>query len=98
MYRFRNKRWNTEQFSRKFNRNEDVYDRRLHKYRHTGDTIYSFNDYSRPSFIEEFLWWDIMTDGRLDGNFIPDVHEYYASHPSYHYERNSYSTDYGDNS
>lgn len=98
MYRFRNKRWNTEQFSRKFNRNEDVYDRRLHKYRHTGDTIYSFNDYNIPSFIEEFLWWDIMTDGRLDGNFIPDVHEYYASHPSYHYERNSYSTDYGDNS
>lgn len=98
MYRFRNKRWNSEQFSRKFNRNEDVYDRRLQKYRRTGDTIYSFNDYGRPSFIEEFLWWDIMTDGRLDGNFIPDVHDYYTSHPSYHYERNSYSTDYGDNS
>ncbi len=98
MYRFRNKRWNAEQFSRKFNRNEEVYERRLHKYRRTGDTIYSFSDYSRPSFIEEFLWWDIMTDGRLDGNFIPDVHDYYASHPSYHYERNSYSTDYGDNS
>lgn len=98
MYRFRNKRWNAEQFSRKFNRNEDIYDRKLHKYRQTGDTIYLFNDYNRPSFVEEFLWWDIMTDGRLDGNFIPDVHDYYASHPSYHYERHSNSTDYGDNS
>jgi len=99
MYRFRNKRWSAEQFSRKFNRNQDAYDNRLHKYQRTGDTIYSFNDYNRPSFVEEFLWWDIMTDGRLDGNFIPDVHEYYASHPDFHYERNSsYPTDYGDNS
>lgn len=98
MYRFRNKRWDHHQFGRKFNRNDEVYQRRMSKYRRTGDTLYNFNDYNRPSFVEEFLWWDIMTDGRLDGNFIPDVHDYYASHPSYHYERNSYSADYGDNS
>jgi hypothetical protein len=88
-YRFRNKRWDTEKFQRKFQRDPARYDRSINRYQRTGDTIYVYNDYTSVSFANEFLWWDVMTDGRLDGNFIPEVQEYYGSHPDYSYERDT---------
>lgn len=102
-YRYRNKRWDSQQFAKKFNRDDTHYRKRLDKYRRTGETIYVFNDYGRTSFLENFLWWDVITDGRLDGNFIPEVHDYYMSNPSYSYDREpdysqDSSSDYSDES
>lgn len=97
-YRYRNKRWDSTQFSKKFKRDENSYNRRLEKYRNTGERIYVFNDYGRASMLENFLWWDIITDGRLDGNFIPEVHDYYSSNPHSSYEREESASEYRDES
>ena len=56
------------------------------RYHRSYETVYVFQDYGRGSTAEDFLWWDLMTDGRLDGNFIPEVQEFRASHPSYDWE------------
>ena len=40
----------------------------------------SFDRYSRASFATNFLWWDVMTDGRLDGDFIPEVQKHRSVH------------------
>ena len=32
-----------------------------------------------------------MTDGRLDGNFIPEVQAYGALNPNYQYDRSAFS-------
>jgi hypothetical protein len=39
----------------------------------TYQTVYVFDRYDQGSLIRDFLWWDLITDGRLDGNFIPEV-------------------------
>jgi len=90
-YKFRNKQFTDEQFANRFG--NDRYDRAYNRYNRMGETIYVFNDYNRYSPFQEFLWWDVMTDGRLDGNFIPEVHEYYNQHPGYNYERDTTNND-----
>lgn len=97
-YRFRNKRWERGSFAKKFNRDSTRYDKLHRKYEQTGETIYVFNDYGRASMVQDFLWWDIMTDGRLDGNFIPEVNEYYGAHPDYSYSSTEQSSSGYDNS
>ncbi|MEW6283807.1 MAG: hypothetical protein AB1758_34665, partial [Candidatus Eremiobacterota bacterium] len=61
--------------------------KRLERYQHTQETIYIFQDYDRGSLAEDFLWWDLMTDGSIDGDFIPEVQEFYTGHPDYRYTR-----------
>ncbi len=90
-HRFRNKSFTNEQFAHRFG--NERYSRAYNRYNRMGETIYVFNDYYRPSLFQEFLWWDVMTDGRLDGNFIPEVSSYYNAHPDYDYERDTSSND-----
>ncbi|MDX1932971.1 MAG: hypothetical protein SFU56_10230 [Capsulimonadales bacterium] len=109
-YRYRNKRFSQEQFDKRFDRRRiERYDVLYNRYNRAGTTIYVFDDYYRASPLEEFLWWDVMTDGRIDGNFIPEVQEYRAMNPGYVYERPMYErpedtssvsgfSDFGDNS
>jgi hypothetical protein len=51
------------------------------------DRVVHFDHYDRGSFGRDFLWWDVMTDGRLDGNFIPEVAEFHRLHPDHRYDR-----------
>jgi hypothetical protein len=37
--------------------------------------IVEFHHYDRWSPMSDLLWWDVMTDGRLDGDFIPEVRD-----------------------
>ena len=37
------------------------------------DRVATYDRYDRYDFAADMLWWDVMTDGRLDGNFIPEV-------------------------
>jgi hypothetical protein len=90
-YRYRNKRFSQEQFNKRFDRSRiDRYDVLYNRYDRMGTTIYVFDDYYRVSPLEEFLWWDIMTDGRLNGSFIPEVQQYYDMHPDYSYQPDYY--------
>lgn len=67
--------------------------KRLDRYGNTVETVYIFDDYDRGSLAENFLWWDLVTDGQVDGNFIPEVKEYYSRHPGYKYERRRRSSE-----
>ncbi len=49
--------------------------------------VAEYNQYDRYDFASDLLWWDVMTDGRLDGSFIPEVEQYRQQHPGYVYQR-----------
>jgi hypothetical protein len=52
----------------------DRWRKRRERWGHTHTQIVTFHDYGRYDPVRDFLWWDVMTDGRLDGDFIPEVH------------------------
>lgn len=91
LYRYRNKQFSSDQFEKRFRR-DGRYDKLYTRYERTGNTVYVFNDYNRTSGLEDFLWWDVMTDGRLDGNFIPEVQEYVNANPNYQYDRSVFAS------
>jgi len=51
------------------------------------DRVATYDRYDRYDFAADMLWWDVMTDGRLDGDFIPEVYQYRQAHPGYTYVR-----------
>jgi hypothetical protein len=48
---------------------------------HAYETVHHFDRWDRGRFVDDFLWWDVMTDGRLDGDFIPEVREHHRTFP-----------------
>ncbi len=74
-------------FQSRFAHRREKVRKRLDRYGTTVETIYVFDDYDRGSLAENFLWWDLVTDGQIDGNFMPEVQQYYQRHPGYRYER-----------
>lgn len=90
-YRYRNKSFSQNQWDKRFGR-AGRYQRVGDRYERVTEVVYVYDDYYRPSLLEEFLWWDVITDGRIDGNFIPEVAEYRQVHPDYSYERPDYGS------
>jgi prefoldin subunit 5 len=82
-YKYRNKSFSQDQFDKRFGRTSR-YDRIYDRYSRTSERIYVYDSYYYDP-VGDFLWWDLMTDGRIDGNFIPEVQEYYQTHPDYSY-------------
>lgn len=81
-------------FHKRFDRQKvEKLRQRVHRLEKTHTTVYRFDRYDRASFATDFLWWDLMTDGRIDGNFIPEVRSYYEARPGYQYERTSHISD-----
>jgi hypothetical protein len=76
-------RFPADKFERRFRDRGARFDKHWHRYDRTCTTIWSFDRYERASFAEDFLWWDLMTDGRIDGNFIPEVYAFHHTHPDY---------------
>lgn len=58
--------------------------KRQMRYGDTRTQLIAFDSYDRGRMIDNFLWWDIMTDGRLDGSFIPAVHQHHTQYGAYH--------------
>ncbi len=54
--------------------------RRQH-YHESYQTIVYYDRYDAFDFSHDMLWWDVMTDGRIDGNFIPEVQAWREQHP-----------------
>ena len=95
-YRYRNKSFSQDQWDKRFGR-AGRYQKAGDRYERVTEVVYVYDDYYRPSLLEEFLWWDVITDGRIDGNFIPEVAEYRQVHPDYSYERPDYGNSSADN-
>lgn len=62
-----------EKFHRRFPGKPLRWTKGWRRYQDAADTIYVFDRYDRGSFARDFLWWDLMTDGRIDGDFIPEI-------------------------
>jgi hypothetical protein len=43
--------------------------------------VYEFDRYDVYDYARGMLWWDLMTDGRIDGDFIPEVQAWREQHP-----------------
>jgi DNA repair exonuclease SbcCD ATPase subunit len=81
-YKYRNKRFTDEQFARRFGRT-GRFAKLGDRYARTSERVYVFHHYDRGATWNDFLWWDLMTDGRMDGNFISEVAEWRERHPGY---------------
>ena len=83
-----------ETFERRFDpsRTEKLR-KRVSRIGETQEKVSVFDRYDRGSFVRDFLWWDLVTDGRIDGDFIPEVRTHHEAHPGARYER---SLDDGD--
>jgi hypothetical protein len=96
-YKYRNKTFSRDQLSKRFGR-ATRYSSRVDRYDRVTNTVYVFDDYDRGIGLSDVLWWDLMTDGRIDGNFIPEVAEYREANPNYAFERDtSYDRSSSDN-
>ncbi len=64
------------------------------------DRVAYYDRYDYYDYTRDMLWWDLMTDGRVDGNFIPEVYDYHQQNPNYHWDSGTAqptpSPDYGD--
>jgi hypothetical protein len=65
-----------EEFQRRFGRDRTAaWNKRRTRIHDARTHVVAFHDYDRWSPARDFLWWDLMTDGRLDGDFISEVRE-----------------------
>jgi hypothetical protein len=46
---------------------------RRQRFRRDYDTVYEFERYDAFDYARDVLWWDLMTDGRVDGDFVPEA-------------------------
>lgn len=82
-----------ESFQRRFQPRQARYQKQWSRFQDGYDRVYVFHHYERADYLSDFLWWDLMTDGRLDGDFIPEVNDYRSRHPGYEYQRQDWDDD-----
>ena len=76
-----------EQLAKLRQRRDERHRKRLARVERGHTTVFGFAAYDRGSLAADFLWWDLMTDGRIDGSFVPGVQRFHEQHPGYRYER-----------
>lgn len=76
-----------DQFAKAFVDKRPKYHARFQKYAKGYHRVQSFDRFHAGRGVEQLLWWDVMTDGRLDGSFLPDVSRFRETHPDYSYHR-----------
>lgn len=82
-----NTRFPAEQFERRFRPRQEHNEKRWSRFERSYVSVYSYDRYDEPSLARDFLWWDLMTDGRYDGRHLHEVRSYYDHHPDYVYAR-----------
>jgi hypothetical protein len=76
----------SEDVSKRFRERPSKVQTRLSRLGEAQTSVVRFDSWDRGQFVRDFLWWDVMTDGRLDGNFISEVREFRDEHPGYSYD------------
>lgn len=59
----------------------DKAERRRLEYLETRQALTSFDRYDSARLASDFLWWDLMTGGRIHGGYIPEVARYRERYP-----------------
>ena len=57
--------------------------RHLDQYLAVLHALAAFEDYDRGRLTPPFLWWDLMTDGRWKGDYIPQVRDFRLCNPQW---------------
>lgn len=60
--------------------------RHLDKYLAVLHTLSTFEDYDRGQLEPDFLWWDLMTDARWRGDYIPQVRDFRLRYPDWKFQ------------
>lgn len=80
------KNWNLpfdrDEVMRRFPDKADSWARRRQRWHTARDRLAGFHEWDRGSLASDFLWWDLFFDGRLDGDFIPEVHHHHHVAPT----------------
>lgn len=58
---------------------------RREEYLETREAVSRFDRYEDARLTSDFLWWDLMTGGRVHGGYIPEVAAYRQRYPHQHY-------------
>ena len=56
-------------------------DARHRRYNETYQTVLYFDSYDSFDYARDMLWWDLMTRGRVEGDYIPEVQAWREEHP-----------------
>lgn len=80
-------------FERRFQGRRARYEKGFERFRTTYDTVHAFDRFDAANLAQNFLWWDLMTDGRIDGDFIPEVASFHGRHPGYRYQGERFDDD-----
>jgi len=59
------------------------YEKRWQRVGKAYETVYRYDRWDRGRYYDDLLWWDVMTRGRYDGSFLPDVVIFHERHPDY---------------
>jgi hypothetical protein len=62
------------------------YDKRFERWGKVYNTVYVYDRWDRARYYDDLLWWDLMTRGRYDGSFLPEVEAYHRLHPGYAFD------------
>lgn len=82
-----------EAFEKRFRDRGDRLNKHFQRYEAAARSISDFTDYRRASFAADFLWWDLMTDGRIDGDFLPEVEAFRRAHPDHSWHSDGFEDD-----
>jgi hypothetical protein len=66
---------------------------RWDRYQNTTQQIIVYDNYSTVNLVTSYLWWDMMTGGRVHGDFIPEVAQYHHHHAVSHAQSYTSSRD-----
>ena len=78
-------RFRAEELQRRFERPRLRTRKALDRYQKIETHVVTFHHYERSSLVEEFLWWDLITHGRVDGSRLPSVAAFHQAYPDYQY-------------
>ena len=62
------------------------YEKRWQRTQKVYQTVYVYDRWDRGRYYDDLLWWDLMTRGRYDGSYIPEVHTWHQGHPDYQFD------------
>ncbi len=80
-------RFPVEGFQRRFRDRSEAHRKRWSRFEKTYGAVYGFNAYHLAPIGAGLLWWDVMTNGRLDGDFIPEVQQFRRENPQYRWQQ-----------
>lgn len=75
--------WPRDVIDRRTRSRGDRYQKQFQRFEKHYHTVYVYDDWSRARAYDDFVWWYLMTDGRVPGHYIPEVAVFEQHHPQW---------------